>query len=217
MPSPINLVIADDHPVFRAGLKQVIAAEPDFAILAEAGDGQAALAAIRQHQPHVALLDLDLPRLSGLEISRILQRERAAVRIIILTMHSAEALFNEALDSGVSGYVLKDNATVDVLNSLRAVAGGGHYLSPAVSAMLLRRGQRAGALTRQQPGLASLTPTERRVLKHIAAGKTSKEIGRELFISVRTVETHRSHLCEKLSLRGSNKLLQFALEHRDAL
>jgi len=203
--------------VFRAGLKQVIAADPEFAILADAGDGPAALAAIRQHQPDIALLDLDLPKLSGLEIARALQRERLPVRVIILTMHSAEPLFNEALDAGVSGYVLKDNATVDVLSSLRAVARSGVYLSPAVSAYLVRRAQRAGCLTREQPGLAGLTPTERRVLKLIAVNRTSKEIGRELFISYRTVETHRSHICEKLALRGSHKLLQFALEHRDAL
>jgi DNA-binding NarL/FixJ family response regulator len=217
MSSPTSLIVADDHPVFRAGLKQVVSADPSFAIVAEVGDGAAALAAIREHQPQLALLDLDLPHLSGLAIARTLQRERSPVRVIILTMHSAETLLNEALDAGVCGYVLKDNATVDVLNSLRTVAGGGIYLSPAVSGYLVRRADRAAALTRQKPGLADLTPTERRVLKLIAASKTSKDIGRELFISYRTVETHRSHICEKLGLRGSNKLLQFAIEHRNDL
>jgi DNA-binding NarL/FixJ family response regulator len=217
MASKISIVFADDHPVFRAGLKQVISTDPEFALLAEAGDGPGALEAIRKHKPSIALLDFDLPKLNGLEITRALQKERSPARVIILTMHSAETLFNEALDAGVSGYVLKDNAAVDILNSLRTVAEGGIYLSPAVSAYLVRRTHRSQALAKRLPGLADLTPTERRILKLIAASKTSKEIGKELFISYRTVETHRSNICEKLELRGSNRLLQFAIEHRNEL
>ena len=217
MQAKIRILVADDHPVFRAGLKQVILSDAEFAIVAEAGDGPTALAAILRETPDIALLDFDLPKLNGLEIARALQKERSPVRVVILTMHNQEALFNEALDAGVSGYLLKDNAVADIVSSLRTVAGGGIHLSPAVSTYLVRRTHRTTALTKKQPGLADLTPTERRVLKLIAANKTSKEIGKELFISHRTVETHRSNICEKLELRGSHKLLQFAIEHRNDL
>lgn len=212
-----TIVIADDHPVFRAGLRQIISADPNFTVLAEAGDGRAALEAISREKPSIALLDFDLPELNGLEIARAMQRASSPAQVVILTMHNVEALFNEALDAGVSGYLLKDNAVVDVLGCLRAVAAGGVYISPAMSSYLVRRTRNGSALLKAQPGLANLTPTERRVLSLIATNKTSKEIGRELFISYRTVETHRSNICEKLGLRGSNKLLQFAIEHRSEL
>jgi DNA-binding NarL/FixJ family response regulator len=152
-----------------------------------------------------------------LEIARTVQREQLATRVVILTMHNAEALLNEALDLGVNGYLLKDNAATDIVSALRSVVRGDVYLSPAISAHLARRRRQLAGGSSPSSGLERLTPTERRILRRIAANQTSKEIGRELFISHRTVETHRSNICEKLNLRGSNKLLQFALEHRDEL
>jgi DNA-binding NarL/FixJ family response regulator len=217
MPDPCSVVIADDHPVFRAGLQQILAAAPEFAVVAEAGDGPAALQAIREQKPAIALLDFDLPGRNGLEIARTVQREQLATRVVILTMHNAEALLNEALDLGVNGYLLKDNAATDIVSALQAVVRGDVDLSPAISAHLARRRRQLAGGSSPSSGLERLTPTERRILRRIAANQTSKEIGRELFISHRTVETHRSNICEKLNLRGSNKLLQFALEHRDEL
>lgn len=212
-----KLTVADDHPVFLAGLKQIILSDPQFMIAEEAGDGEAALEAIHRRKPDIALLDFDLPKINGLEIANQLKLENSETQVVILTMHNVETLLNEALDAGVRGYLLKDNAAVDILNGLRAVAGGGIYISPAMSAYLVHRTQNSSALAESRPGLKNLTPSERRVLKRIAAGKTSKEIGKELFISHRTVETHRSNISEKLDVRGSNKLVQFAIEHRHEL
>jgi DNA-binding NarL/FixJ family response regulator len=132
----------------------------------------------------------------------------------MLTMHAEESTFNAAMDAGAQGYLLKDDAMEMVLAALKAVASGGVYLSPAISTWLLRRQRRASALKEEKTGLAALTATERRVLLLVAENKTNKEIGEELFISHRTVETHRSNICRKLDLQGAHKLLQFAIEHR---
>src|SRR5262249_10779254 len=139
------------------------------------------------------------------------------VKVIILTMHKDERILNAALDLGVRGYVLKDSAITEIVASIKAVAGGERYISPQLSGHLLNRNSRAAALLRQQPGLETLTATERRILKLIADYKTSKEIAGILFISTRTVEHHRANICEKLDLKGSHALLKFATEHQAEL
>jgi len=207
----------DDHPLFRQGLRQVIEADRRFELIAEAGDGAAALKLIRETRPDVAVLDVNLPEMSGLEIARRLQAPEVPApptHLIILTMHKDEETFNLALDLGVKGFVLKENAVEDILNGLEVVAKGDHYLSPSISGYLVRRRGRADELAQRKPGLGDLTKAERRVLKMISEKKTSREIAAELFISPRTVEAHRAHICSKLDLRGSHSLLQFALENR---
>ena len=134
--------------------------------------------------------------------------------VIVLTMHGEEAMFNAAMDGGAQGYILKDNAADDALVGLKAVASGGMFISPSVTRFLVRRHQRAAMLKVEKKGLCALTPTERRVLRLVAENKTNKEIGSELFISHRTVETHRSHICEKLELSGNRALLKFAFDHK---
>jgi len=212
-----RVVIVDDHPLFRQGLSQVVVSDPRFQLIAEADNGRSALDLILKQKPDVAVLDINLPQLSGLEIARALQTEKSKVRVIILTMHKEEATFNQAMNLGVRGYVLKDNAVTDIINCLVSVARGEPYLSPSISAYLLRRHSRSETLASQKPGLESLTTAERRILRLIAQNKTSKEIGAELFISPRTVESHRANISDKLELKGANRLLQFALENRDAL
>ena len=132
-------------------------------------------------------------------------------------MHKEEDMINRALDFGVNGFVLKENAVEDILEAIATVAKGESYLSPSVSGFLIRRRNRAEALAAKKPGLEDLTKAERRVLKLVAEKKTSKEIAAELFISTRTVEAHRANICQKLELTGSHSLLQFALENRSAL
>jgi DNA-binding NarL/FixJ family response regulator len=217
MPSPTKVLVVDDHPLFRQGLRQLIEADSRFELAGEAGNGNEALAFIQQRKPDVALLDVNLPGLSGLEVAGRVQSLRLPTRIVMLTMFKEEETFNRALDLGVLGFVLKENAVQDILAALVAVAKGEHYLSPTISSYLVRRRGRAEALAERKPGLDDLTKAERRILKLIAEKKTSREIGAELFISPRTVEAHRANISQKLGLRGSNSLLQFAIENRSAI
>ena len=212
-----TVLIVDDHPLFRSGLRQVITNDPRFELVGETGDGEAALQMIQEKKPDVAVLDVNLPGLSGLEITRKLQTKRLATRVIMLTMHKDEETCNRALDIGAKGFVLKENAVEEILKAIAAVAEGEHYLSSTISSYLVRRRNRAEMLAAKKPGLDDLTKAERRILKFIAEKKTSRQIGAELFISPRTVEAHRANICAKLGLTGSHSLLQFALENRSAL
>ncbi len=217
MAGRIKVLIVDDHPLFRNGLRSVIAASARFDLIGEAADGEAALKFILEKKPDVAVLDVNLPGLTGLEVARKLQGKKISTRLIILTMHKEEEMINRALDFGVNGFVLKENAVEDILEAIVTVAKGESYLSPSVSGFLIRRRHRAEALAAKKPGLEDLTRAERRILKLVADKKTSKEIAAELFISPRTVEAHRANICVKLELTGSNSLLQFALENRSSL
>ncbi|HTB83412.1 MAG TPA: response regulator transcription factor [Candidatus Sulfotelmatobacter sp.] len=217
MTGRIQVLIVDDHPLFRNGLRQVIMEAPQFKLAGEAADGETALNFILEKKPAVAVLDVNLPKLSGLEIARRLQGKKIPTRLIILTMHKEEEMINRALDFGVNGFVLKENAVEDIVEAIETVAAGGHYLSPSVSGFLVRRRSRAEALAAKKPGLEDLTKAERKILKLVAEKKTSREIAAELFISPRTVEAHRANICQKLELSGSHSLLQFALENRSSL
>lgn len=212
-----KVYIVDDHPVFRHGLRQIIQADPSFEVVGEAGDDAKALSEIAKIKPALAIVDVHLPQRGGLELVRALQGLRPGPACLMLTMHGEEATFNAAMDAGAHGYMLKDDALELVLLGLKAVAAGSFFLSPSISGWLMRRQQRASALKQEKTGLMALTPTERRILQFVAENKTNKEIASELFISYRTVETHRSNICQKLELQGVHKLLQFAIEHRSEL
>ncbi len=214
MKDEVKIVIADDHPIVRQGLRQMIEAEKNFTIVGEAGDGEDALQLIETHQPDVAVLDIDMPRIGGFDVARELKRKKSEVGIIFLTMHSEEEIFQTAMDLGVGGYVLKDSATTDIVAGIKSIASGKPFISPALSALLLNRRRRVNKLARQNPELDSLTPTERRILKLIAEDKTSKEIGEELFISHRTVHAHRANISNKLNLSGNLALVKFAITHK---
>ncbi len=209
--------IADDHPAFRVGLKTIIGQDSAFEVLAEAGDGESAVRLIEEHEPDIAVVDWGMPKLNGLQVAREVKRRRLRTRIILLTMHKEESLFNEAMDGGVSGFVVKDNAVDDILDSLHSVGRGDVYLSPIVANYLLKRNRRIAALREEKPGLEELTPTEKKVIKLVAGDRTTKEIAGDLGVSPRTIETHRRNICQKLGLSGSHRLLQFALKHRDEL
>lgn len=217
MGDKLKVLIADDHPIFRRGLLEVIETDAALLVVGEAGDGATALEQMEQLRPDVAVLDIDMPELNGFELVKEIRRKNLPVKIVFLTMHKDEDLFNEALRLGVRGYVLKDSAADEVVASIRAVAGGQHYISPAISTYLVRRSERAAAFAQETTGLTALTPAELRVLKLIAANKTSREIAAQLFLSYRTVENHRANICQKLGLRGSHALVKFALEHKSQI
>jgi DNA-binding NarL/FixJ family response regulator len=210
-------MIVDDHPLFRQGLRQAIGGDSRFEVVGEADNGQAALDRILEFHPDVAVLDVNLPGLSGLEVAATLRAKKLRVSLVILTMLKDEQAFNKALNLGIHGYVLKENAADEILNCIAAVSRNEAYVSPSLTDFLLRRRSRAESLASHKPGLDDLTVAEKRILKRVALGKTTKEIAAELFVSPRTVETHRANICEKLELIGANRLLQFALENRDAL
>jgi len=217
MSNPIRIVIADDHPIVRKGLRQVIEEEPDFQVVAEAGDGETGLELIRKLQPHVAILDLDMPRLNGFEVAGEIRRSNLPVEVIFLTIHREVDLLHKAMDIGGSGYIVKQSALVDIVDGIRSVAARRPYVSPSMTPALLQRRARAQALEETTPSLNDLTPSERRILSMIAMGKATSAIAAELFIHERTVESHRESISYKLQLKGANSLLRFALEHKSEL
>lgn len=213
----ISILIADDHPLIRTGLRQVIEKEEAFTVVDEAGDGQSAHELIKEHQPCVAILDLEMPLLNGLDTARRVIAEKLKTQIIILTMYDDEEMFNEAMEIGVSGYVLKDSASVDIVKAIRSVMNGEYFVSPKLSNYALKSRQSGKATVEVAVGLFRLSPSERRILKLIAEEKTSQEIAELLSISQRTVDNHRTNICRKLGLNGINSLLRFALTHRGQL
>ena len=155
-----------------------------------------------------------MPKLSGIEVARHIQKKKIATDVLFITMYKEEHMFNKALDLGVRGYVLKESAVDEILQGIRAVAKGNYYISPGIAHYLVRRSGRSTQLSAEHGGVVDLTPTERRVLQQIADGKTSKEIASDFCISPKTVERHRENISKKLDLHGAHSLLKFALENK---
>lgn len=207
----IRIVIVDENPLCRRGLRDLLREDERFEVVAETGQSNAGLKIILEHEPNVAIID------DNLELAGMLRAKNVAVNTLILSQEKDEKRFNQAIGHGVKGYLLKRNAGNEIFDCVVKVARGEAYICPDVTDFLLRRAGRTESLERQKPGLSQLTATEWRILNRIAHGKTSREIAVESGISSRTVDSHRSHICEKLKLTGRNKLIQFAIEHRDVL
>jgi DNA-binding NarL/FixJ family response regulator len=185
--------------------------------VAEAGDGESALARILELQPDVAVLDVNMPPPDGLAVARAVREQRSPVEAILLTMYHEEGLVNAALDAGVKGFIVKDGAANEIVGCIKAVAGGQNFFSPILSGHLVTRRNRTDGVPVHSASLDELTASERRVLLLVAESMTNKEIADRMFISVRTVEHHRSNICGKLGLAGKNALLSFALTHKSEL
>jgi DNA-binding NarL/FixJ family response regulator len=216
MEGVIRILIADDHPLMRRGLRLSIEEDPGLEVVGEASDGEMALNLVVEQKPDVALLDIEMPKLDGIGVAREIVKRGLKTEVIFLTLHSDPTFFQTAMSLGSKGYILKDSAVQEVVVGIRAVAAGRPYLSSAITAALL---QKKPAAKPAQEWTANLTPTERRIMKLIANGKTSKEIGGELSIHYRTVENHRTNICRKLELEGegANALLRFALQNKASL
>ena len=210
----VTIILADDHPLMRKGLKDIIEEQDGWSVIGEAGDGEQTLELINKLQPAIVIMDIEMPKLNGLEVAKIVQQKNLTVNVIILTMYNNESLFNRAMDLGVSGYVIKDSAAREIIDSIKTVAEGKYYVSPSLSSFLVKN-VRLGS--NGIKGISKLTTTERKILKMISENMTTKDIARELFISTRTVETHRTNICQKLDLHGTNALLKYALEHQQVL
>jgi two-component system response regulator NreC len=205
---PITIVLADDHAVVRSGLKMVLDREADFEVVSEAGDADAALRTVLGHKPTVLVLDLNMPgELSSLDAIPRVAEVSPTTRVVILTMQEDPSFARKALQAGAAGYVLKEAADDELVDAVRRVAEGGTYLNPRLGAML------AAAPTEPSGPPDDLTEREVEVLRMIALGHTNAEIAGALFLSVRTVESHRAHIQQKLGRSTRAELVKYALEH----
>lgn len=209
MSKPIRVVIADDHPMMRNGIRASIGSQME--IVGEASDGHSALATIKELQPDIALLDMEMPLQGGLQVARATKQLAPKTKIIFLTVHKNRDIFRSAIEAGASGYLLKDDAPETILEGLRAVAAGRPYFSATLTAGLAEQPK----LSPAEESLKVLTSTERHIVAMIASSKTSKEIGVALSLHHRTIENHRTNICRKLNLNGPSALLRFALRLQD--
>jgi DNA-binding NarL/FixJ family response regulator len=206
----IRVMIADDHHIFRRGIISILKGEDSFELVGEAADGLEALELIKKLKPDIALLNLDMPGLNGLEVATEVFKEKLPVKTAILTMHKEKEYFSRAMEVNVKAFLLKDKISDDLIECLKTLDEGNYFISPQISTYLVEKGQK--------PAWAEkLTHTELHVLKLVSDNKTSAQISDELFKSVRTIENHRSNICKKLGLSGQNALLLFAIENKNYL
>lgn len=209
-----KILIADDHSLIRKGLRQVIEANTGFEIF-EAENGKKALELIQQESPEIALLDIEMPEMSGYDVAVKANSEELSTHLVFLTMYKDETMFNKAMDIGIRGYVLKENTVAEITKCIDAVLDGNYYLSPAISDFLVKRNQGSNKPSGKGKEIQELTPTERKVLKQVAEMKTSQEIADSLFVSIKTVQNHRNNICNKLGLHGAHALLKYALDNSE--
>ncbi len=200
----ITVILADDHPIIRQGVSQILQANMYIKVVGEADTGRQAVEMVRDLKPDIAILDIQMPDLDGFEATKIIMKDHPYTRVIFLTMFKEPALIRKVFDLGIKGYILKESAVLDIVKCVEAVADDNLYLSPQVSQVLLE--------TTPKPAQDdNLTPTERTILYHIIKGKSSDEISVEMFITRKTVENHRSNICKKLGITGNSALLKYAL------
>jgi DNA-binding NarL/FixJ family response regulator len=211
MPIPLvtRILIADDHAIVRSGLKQVLDAKPDMEVVAEAQDGADAVEKALEEEIHLAILDVSMPRMTGIQAAGELHKLKPDLKILMLSMHDSEQFLFEALKAGASGYVLKSAADTDIVDAVRAAMRGDSYLYPSAVTTLVRDYVERGG--RGEEEFDILTPRELEVLKLIAEANTSKEIADKLFISIKTVDRHRQNILEKLGMRDRVELTRYAI------
>jgi DNA-binding NarL/FixJ family response regulator len=211
MPIPLvtRILIADDHALVRSGLKQTLNAKPDMEVVAEAEDGAEAVEKALKEDVHLAILDVSMPRMTGIQAAAELQRRKPELRILMLSMYDSEQFLFEALKAGASGYVLKSGADTDIVDAARAAMRGDSYLYPSAVTTLVRDYVDRGGRGEEQFDV--LTPRELEVLKLIAEANTSKQIADKLFISIKTVDRHRQNILDKLGMRDRVELTRYAI------
>jgi DNA-binding NarL/FixJ family response regulator len=211
MPIPLvtRILIADDHAIVRSGLKRVLDAKPDMEVIGEAEDGAEAVEKALKDDVHLAILDVSMPRMTGIQAAAELHKRKPELKTLMLSMHDSEQFLFEALKAGASGYVLKSGADTDIVDAVRAAMRGDSYLYPsAVTTLVSDYIERGG---RGEEQFDVLTPRELEVLKLIAEANTSKEIAEKLFISIKTVDRHRQNILDKLGMRDRVELTRYAI------
>ncbi|HWB98049.1 MAG TPA: response regulator transcription factor [Bryobacteraceae bacterium] len=209
--SRVRVLLADDHTLIRAGLRMVVQAQPDLEVVGEADTGRDAVTLAETLKPEVAVMDIGMPVLNGIEACRQIRATSPDTQVVMLSMHSDEGYILRALRAGAKGYLLKDSAEADLARAIRAAAAGKAFFSPAVGKVLLEDYMRKLERTGAEDSYDLLSPREREILQLVAEGKSSKEIADLLSLSVYTVETHRARLMQKLNLRGIPELILYAV------
>jgi DNA-binding NarL/FixJ family response regulator len=204
-----RIVLADDHPIVLNGLRNLVVAEEDFALVGEAASGNEALKIIRDQKPDVAVIDISMPDVNGISLSRRVAKDLPSVKILILTLHEDRAYLRQAIDAGVRGYLLKRSAAENLARAIRAVVTGGLYVDPAIACRLFDSTPKQGNGWKNGR-LPDLTDRESEVLKLVALGYTNKEIARRLDIGVKSVETYKSRGADKLGLKTRAELVRYA-------
>ncbi|MEX1140063.1 MAG: response regulator transcription factor [Bacteroidota bacterium] len=215
MSKPLSIVIADDHPLLRKGLRQALESDRGIRVVYEADNGDDALEAIGRLRPDIAVLDIEMPKRGGFEVVEEINARGWETVVIFLTMYKEEMIVNKALDLGVWGYILKENAVTDLVQCVSHVLQGKHFVSSSLSDILLRRRKRGGSLSASP--LNALTKSEIAVLRLVAELKTSRQIGDQLHISIKTVNNHRSNIAAKLGIRGAHALLKFVAINKEKI
>ncbi len=208
---PIRILIADDHGVIRAGLRALLEKEPGLQVVGEAADGREALERALELRPDILLLDITMPGLDGVEVTRRLHQAQPGVRVLILTLHEGVSMLREALASGAAGYIVKRAVDTELLGAIQAVARGEIYVHPSMAQALIQ--DLSPLKQTAKPPAALLTQREHQVLQLIARGQTNRQIAKQLSLSVRTVDTHRANLMNKIGASNRAELVQYAMEH----
>jgi len=207
----IRVLLADDHTLMRRGLRLIVEQQPDLVVVGEAEDGRQAVALSASVKPDVAVLDIGMPNLNGIEAAKQLTDGDSGAAVVILSMHADETYILRALKAGARGYLLKDSAESDLVRAIRSVAEGKAFFSPAVSKVMLEDYVKKLQRTGSEDSYDLLTPREREILQLVAEGKSNKEVANLLHLSVYTVETHRANIMEKLKLKGVPELILYAV------
>jgi DNA-binding NarL/FixJ family response regulator len=207
----IRILLADDHTVVRQGLRKLLEERPEWEVIAEAGDGREAVRLAEQHKPDVAILDVAMPLLNGIEATRQITKRLPGTRVLVLSMHADEAYVTQILQAGATGYLLKDSADVDLLKAVSEAAQGRSFFSPAIARVMLDDYVRQLADKGVTDRYESLSEREREIFQLIAEAKTNKEIAALLSVSPSTVETHRAHIMEKLDLHSAAEIVLYAV------
>ena len=207
----LRILLADDHTVVRQGLRKVLEDRPDWVVVAEAGNGRDAVKQAEELKPDIAILDVAMPLLNGIEATRQIVKRSPSTRVLVLTMHSDEAYVNQILKAGATGYLLKDSADVDLIQAVAAVSQGKSFFSPAIARLMLDDHVRQLADRGITDRFESLSEREREIFQLIAEGKANKEIAHILSISPSTVETHRARIMEKLDVHSAAEILLYAV------
>jgi two-component system, NarL family, response regulator NreC len=207
----LRILLADDHTIVRQGIRKILEDRPDWEVVAEAGDGREAVRQAIELGPDIALLDIGMPMLNGIEATSQITRRAPAVKVVILSMHPNEAYITRALQAGAKGYLLKDSADSDLIRALTLVSQGKSFFSPAVAKVMLDDYVRHLAARGIVDRYDSLSEREREIFQLVAEGRSNKEIADLLFVSPNTIETHRAHIMEKLDVHSAVELVLFAV------